>query len=58
MRIFPNEGSSAFHYAQVSGLGAATLERWRAGKPFASLRDFYLRVRPSTDEMNNLNVST
>ena len=51
---FPEGGSIRVPLCQISGVGAGTLERWRGGKPFASLRDFYLRVRPSTDEMNNL----
>ena len=51
---FPERGSIRVPLCQISGISAATLERWRAGKPFESLRDFYLRVRPSTDEMNNL----
>ena len=44
---FPERGS-------IRGISAATLQRWRAGKTFESLRDFYVRVRPSRDEMNNL----
>ena len=42
---FPEGGSIRVPLCQISGISAATLERWRAGKPFDSLRDFYLRVR-------------
>jgi hypothetical protein len=42
---FPEQGSIRVPLCQISGITAITLERWRAGKPFASLRDFYLRVR-------------
>jgi len=40
--------------AQVKGLSARTLERWEDGRSFDSLRDFYLRVALSKDEMVSL----
>lgn len=40
--------------AQIKGLSTGTLARWASGKPFSGLRDFFLRCRPSSDEMTNL----
>jgi DNA-directed DNA polymerase III PolC len=37
--------------SQIKGLGERMLGRWRAGIPFASLADFYRRVRPSEPEL-------
>ncbi|GAB4164413.1 MAG: hypothetical protein Fur0032_00220 [Terrimicrobiaceae bacterium] len=39
---------------QVKGLSEGFLERWRAGKPFESFRDFVFRCRPNTAELDAL----
>ncbi len=39
---------------QIKGLSDGMLERAARGRPFRSLRDFVVRVRPSKDEMENL----
>jgi error-prone DNA polymerase len=47
-------GSIRVPLMQVKGLTSALLERWQEEKPFASLRDFYVRVRPSVPELDAL----
>jgi len=47
----PEAGDIRVPLNQIKGLGTRTLDRWVSGKPFASLRDFYLRCQPSADEM-------
>ncbi len=39
---------------QIKGLSDGMLARAARGRPFRSLRDFVVRVRPSKDEMENL----
>jgi len=39
---------------QVKGLTSSTLERAAVGRPYHSLRDFYLRTGPQHDEMDAL----
>lgn len=50
----PEGNSIRVPLSQVKGTTRKTLERWRSGKPYSSLRDFYLRCRPSADEMTAL----
>lgn len=52
--FFPVDGSIRVPPFQINGLSTKTLERWEKGKPYESMRDFYLRVQPSTEEMNRL----
>jgi DNA-directed DNA polymerase III PolC len=39
---------------QIKGLSQRVLERWERGKPYDSMRDFYIRTMPSVDEMDHL----
>ncbi len=52
--FFPEGGAIRVPLAEIKGLSARTLERWEAGRPFASLRDFLQRVAPSRDEASAL----
>jgi len=52
--FFPDEGAIRVPLFQINGLSSRTLKRWEAGKPYQSMRDFYLRVNLSTDEMDKL----
>ena len=47
----PEDGKIRVPMFQIKGLSSRTLERWAEGKPFSSLRDFFLRCHPSADEM-------
>lgn len=47
----PENGALRLPLGQVKGQGKVTLERWAEGRPFASLSDFQVRTRASTDEM-------
>jgi DNA-directed DNA polymerase III PolC len=50
----PESGAIRVPPAQIKGLSDRTLTRWEKQKPFDSLRDFYLRCQPSSDEMSAL----
>ncbi len=52
--FFPVDGSIRVPLSQINGLSTKALQRWDTGKPYSSMRDFYLRVLPSTEEMNRL----
>ncbi len=51
---FPEGRSLRVPLFQINGLSSRTLARWEQGKPYQSMRDFYLRVNPSRDEMDRL----
>jgi len=50
----PEGGMIRVPLCAIKGLSQRTLAAWDAGKPFSSLRDFYLRCRPTADEMTAL----
>lgn len=52
--FFPENGSIRVPLCQIQGLSFKTVKRWETGKPYRSMRDFYLSVNPSTDEMDKL----
>ena len=52
--FFPEGGAIRVPLSQINGLTSRTLERWASGKPYQSMRDFFLHVNPSRDEMDSL----
>lgn len=52
--FFPQGNAIRVPLTQINGLSDRTLARWRAGQPFASMRDFFRRTHPTREEMNNL----
>jgi len=50
----PEQGAIRVPLHQIKGLSHGLLERWENGHPFVSLRDFTMRTKPSSDEMNAL----
>jgi DNA-directed DNA polymerase III PolC len=52
--FFPEGNALRVPLFQIKGLSQRLLQRWERGKPYESLRDFYVRTTPSTDEMDNL----
>lgn len=52
--FFPEDGMIRVPLAAIKGIRQRTLAAWASGKPFSSLRDFFLRCRPDADEMNAL----
>lgn len=52
--FFPEGESIRVPLSQINGLTSRTLASWNRGKPYQSMRDFYLRTNPTTEEMNNL----
>ena len=52
--FYPEGGMIRIPMAQIKGLSARALDRWEQGRPFSSLREFFLRCRPSADEMTAL----
>jgi DNA-directed DNA polymerase III PolC len=52
--FFPASGSIRVPLFQINGLSSRTLQRWESSKPYSSMRNFYLRTAPSSDEMDRL----
>jgi len=52
--FFPEGKSIRVPLFLIKGLTTRTLERWDRARPYTSLRDFYLRVEPSSAEMVSL----
>jgi error-prone DNA polymerase len=50
----PEAGNIRVPLSAIKGLGRRTIDAWSAGKPFSSMRDFYLRCHPGGDDMNSL----
>ena len=47
----PEDGNIRIPLSAIKGIGRRTMSAWTDGKPFASMRDFFLRCGPSVDEM-------
>jgi DNA-directed DNA polymerase III PolC len=52
--FFPEGNALRVPLFQIKGLSQRLLEHWERGKPYESMRDFYIRTTPSTDEMDHL----
>jgi DNA polymerase-3 subunit alpha len=52
--FFPEGNALRVPLFQIKGLSQRLLEHWERGKPYDSMRDFYIRTTPSTDEMDHL----
>lgn len=52
--FFPEGQTIRVPLCQIKGISTRMLERWWQGRPYTSLRDFYLRVEPTSAEMTSL----
>jgi len=52
--FYPESGMIRVPLPAIKGLSQRTIAAWAAGKPFASMRDFFLRCEPGPDDMTAL----
>ena len=52
--FFPEGKALRVPLFQIKGLSQRLLEHWEKGKPYESMRDFYVRTTPSNNEMDHL----